>query len=614
MTNYQQLQIRHQELLARQQNHEDITNDVIAYIQAVRSASGHIGSMRDREQLRAYLRYWGSYVYEKTGKYPSTELAPAPSSVENLWRNPQVVQLLLILGGGALVVILLIAIITGFSSRWVAEMVQTAQAPLLVSRTVEVVYVSATPEESVTAPTATVTPTVELTRQFTPGPTVDNTAQAALIGETAAPPESALVAKITNLVEGQEIGPRLVVSGLYANLQPGWTIHVLAQPLSLGGQRFPLAQSFSVPNDAPAGTWSISGQVMDGLSLERPETYNLQLVVALDENGRAALQEKSGGVEQSLPGVIPFPQVVTVRRGAYAALTGTRLLYSSFAAGSQQADLMSIRPDGSEPLRLTYTEELSELDARFSPNGQQIAFVGQQVGAAQTSAYSLWVMDSNGQNPRPLLNEANVRYEHPAWSRDGRYLVYSLWRVVKSGSIYANLFVYDLVSNTPVQLTEGYPSDQNPAWMPDGKQVVFNSVAKHSGTQGIFLVDVASGKIRNFFDTAKEDIQPDVSPDGKWVAFVAYDAAEGNRDIYVYEIKTGRVSQLTSGPETEWYPAWDPDSQTIYYQVTNQTQSAIWAVQVDGSGAHPLTDGKLTDVRPDAGVLDTFVPLRVEGK
>lgn len=41
-----------------------------------RSAGREVAEVDRREHLRAILRYWGAFVYEQTGEYPATQLAP----------------------------------------------------------------------------------------------------------------------------------------------------------------------------------------------------------------------------------------------------------------------------------------------------------------------------------------------------------------------------------------------------------------------------------------------------------------------------------------------------------------------------------------------------------
>jgi hypothetical protein len=86
MTKYEELQSAHQQLLDRSEevgDSSEFLEDVQAYIEQIKSDAEYVPDARDRNQLRANLRYWASFVYDHTGSYPNTTLRPAtvPASV-----------------------------------------------------------------------------------------------------------------------------------------------------------------------------------------------------------------------------------------------------------------------------------------------------------------------------------------------------------------------------------------------------------------------------------------------------------------------------------------------------------------------------------------------------
>lgn len=83
MTTFDQLQAGHQQLLGELSAPVDAAaflDRVKAYIDQVCEAAQDVPAPRDRDQLRANLRFWASYVYDRTGVYPRTTLRPASSS------------------------------------------------------------------------------------------------------------------------------------------------------------------------------------------------------------------------------------------------------------------------------------------------------------------------------------------------------------------------------------------------------------------------------------------------------------------------------------------------------------------------------------------------------
>jgi hypothetical protein len=83
MNNFKTIQDAHLALLARQDaNSADpaLLRDAQDFIGQATTASTWVADPADRDLLRAYLRYWSSFIYERTGTYPKTELRPAEAT------------------------------------------------------------------------------------------------------------------------------------------------------------------------------------------------------------------------------------------------------------------------------------------------------------------------------------------------------------------------------------------------------------------------------------------------------------------------------------------------------------------------------------------------------
>jgi hypothetical protein len=80
MTKFEELQQVHQQLLDRMDEVSDkaeFAREVQGYIARVCDEAVDVPAPRDRDQLRANLRFWASYVYDVTGTYPNTTMRPA---------------------------------------------------------------------------------------------------------------------------------------------------------------------------------------------------------------------------------------------------------------------------------------------------------------------------------------------------------------------------------------------------------------------------------------------------------------------------------------------------------------------------------------------------------
>jgi hypothetical protein len=583
MSIFQNLQSSHEALLQRQQANEPILNEVKAYIEQVRAASSQVGAPRERDQLRANLRYWAGYVFDQEKVYPNIDLAPGPTIT-----SPSRLLPISIAVGGVLGLIgVLMCALLGGSLFF--------RGPLPTT-TVTATAVGFKPTSSAThtplIPTATLTPTDTLTP--VPSPTIN---------------PAGIVVQLTNPQEGQAVNPLVTLSGIYSNLQPGWSIHALLQPLSGGGRYFPLPDFFIVPTGVTSGDWSLAATLGQGAELERPEQYNLRLIVAIDDLGRKALQDaEKTGFEQIPAGLIPFPQVITLSRGAYYAIDETRVLYTSVGENGT-LELFAARLDGSDIRQITNTHRISEADASLSPSGRQIAFVGQEIDSSGNEVLSLWLMDSDGQNPIVLAREPGANYERPRWSPDGSYLAYSA-RVTDEEGTGIRLFIFDLSTKDSRKLTTGLLAPRFPSWMPDGKSLVFSAFSSSGTAQDLFQIDIASRQVTPLLETTTaEETQPTVSPDGQKIAYVGYPNQDpsSNRDIFVLDLATGESKRLTTGSALDWFPAWSPDGH-IYFE-SWRDGTYIWAMDVDGANQHQILHGEPTSAGPYVGLMVAFLPL-----
>ncbi|WP_294298778.1 S9 family peptidase [uncultured Chryseobacterium sp.] len=140
------------------------------------------------------------------------------------------------------------------------------------------------------------------------------------------------------------------------------------------------------------------------------------------------------------------------------------------------------------------------------------------------------------------------------WSPDSSKLLYVT--KPKSGKEYStstntDIFAYDLASGTTKNVTEsnkGY--DVNPKFSPDGKALVWQSMARdgyEADKNDVKIMDWKSGKITNLTAGWDESVSGDVfwSGDSKMIYFTA--AFRGTKQLFSLDPKNAKVQQITKG-------------------------------------------------------------------
>ena len=79
MTEFESLQKKHYDLQVRldQKPGEVDIQEIEAFIEYVKVKAANVVDPVDRDQLRAMLRSWASYIYDQKGVFPDTTLRPA---------------------------------------------------------------------------------------------------------------------------------------------------------------------------------------------------------------------------------------------------------------------------------------------------------------------------------------------------------------------------------------------------------------------------------------------------------------------------------------------------------------------------------------------------------
>lgn len=116
---------------------------------------------------------------------------------------------------------------------------------------------------------------------------------------------------------------------------------------------------------------------------------------------------------------------------------GDRILFQRRAAGSDDWDVMTMRPDGSDLRRVTGSP-WSDTDASWSPDGAWIVYSSDH---GELPTVSIFVVPAIGGLPTQVTHEGEAADGAPSWSPDGRWIAFesyplgveegaaTLWRI-----------------------------------------------------------------------------------------------------------------------------------------------------------------------------------------
>lgn len=164
----------------------------------------------------------------------------------------------------------------------------------------------------------------------------------------------------------------------------------------------------------------------------------------------------------------------------------------AFVTKSGEADVIHTYDleSGANGRMYGFDEIIALYSPTWSPDGLRIAFVA----IDESGFIDLYVYDTEHDRLERLTDDSYDERD-PAWSPDGRFLVFSSDRTSEGFDNAYNLFTYELETGAIDYVTFGTQHDFSPNWSPDGNRIIYTSTRKDStgryGGQDIYVIDAA---------------------------------------------------------------------------------------------------------------------------
>ncbi|HJQ73766.1 MAG TPA: S9 family peptidase [Gaiellaceae bacterium] len=287
--------------------------------------------------------------------------------------------------------------------------------------------------------------------------------------------------------------------------------------------------------------------------------------------------------------------------------------------------------DGSEEPRQLTSGERSDGSPRWSPDGRWLAFVSSRDGEEDKAHGELYVLPADGGEPR-RLTDGDESVESIAWSpdssriafarrvRDEAYeeeedrkraprrftrLFFKLDSVGWTGDRRRHLFVVGLDGDDERQLTEGDCENDEPAWSPDGRRIVFSSLRGERWdvelVEALYALDVDGdgAEPRRLTGPDESAGMPAFSADGSLIAY-SHSPEDGtnphHNQIAVMRADGSDRRILTASLDRQCAPyplgrepVWDGDR--VAFGIEDGGNVHLYTVSADGSGEPELLVG-----------------------
>ena len=272
---------------------------------------------------------------------------------------------------------------------------------------------------------------------------------------------------------------------------------------------------------------------------------------------------------------------------------GSRIAY--FADGDPKGTQVFVRWMDAEGATSQVTRVVeTPSDLRWSPDGKWLSFA---MLVRQSTPWTISMPTApTGANwtaaPR-IVDRLHYRQDRRGYMEDG----------------YLHLFVVAADGGTPRQLTsgdwnvgarfDGLSSGVGYDWTPDAKTIVVDGFKdpqadRNYRSSHLYVVDLASGAVRQLTSRPGVWNTPAISPDGRTVAFMGYDSANVSyraEDVMVIGLDGSGMRKISGDLDRD--PGtlrWAPDGSGVYFAAGDRGTSNVWFAAVSG-GARQVTTG-----------------------
>jgi dipeptidyl aminopeptidase/acylaminoacyl peptidase len=346
-------------------------------------------------------------------------------------------------------------------------------------------------------------------------------------------------------------------------------------------------------------------------------------------------------------------------RDAQISPDGSRIVYTREHVNKLEdkwdAETWILNADGSQHRFL-----VKGSSARWSPDGKRLLYLAE--GEPKGSQIFVRWVDVDG--PATPVTHVSEAPRNVAWSPDGKSIAFSMfeadqekWTISMPGEPkgakwtpaprvvgtlhyrqdrvgfledgYTHLFVVPAEGGTPKALTSGKWSvgagelrgAATIDWTPDSKSIVFDGIRegdadmKYQESQ-LYVVDVASGTIRDLVTKRGSWGDPSVSPDGKLVAFSGYEPSGRTHtvsDLWVVPIGGGAIRKISGDYDRNPNNLqWAPDGSGVYFDADDRGSRNVQFAAINGgvksvtTGTHVLTFDSVSKDLVAAGTAADF--------
>ncbi len=180
---------------------------------------------------------------------------------------------------------------------------------------------------------------------------------------------------------------------------------------------------------------------------------------------------------------------------------------------------------------------------------------------------------------------------------DDKNRVYSLKSDKQLYSCKGEVYLIDNKNKKNENVTEEITGTANYiGWGQSINEITFTS--NHEGNNEIYILNIATNRLRNITNNKANDERGDISPDGRFIVFSSDRFEKGNQDIVIQNLITNDVKRITATKGTELIARWSTNNNRIYYGSNKDGNWELYYYDLKEEKAVRLTNNEGFDGDP----------------
>ena len=255
-------------------------------------------------------------------------------------------------------------------------------------------------------------------------------------------------------------------------------------------------------------------------------------------------------------------------------------LYAVSSSKTLLSKRYSARADSLRKLAHSVSNDVfNSLTGMKGPFTSKIAFVSDVSGKKE-----VYVMDYDGHNRIQVTTRRSITMA-PAWSPDGKALLFSSVASDARNVRNHNLYIYNLSSGRIEMLSNKKGMNSGAQFSPDGKEIILTM--SFLGNPEIFTMNPQNKVAKRVTDNFGMDVDPSYSPKGDFVTFVS--DRSGRPMIYKMSASGANPTRLTYAGFYNAAPSWSPSGDKIAFAGWDNNKFDIFIMNSDGANIERLT-------------------------